>query len=229
MNVERTRSGTFAKAAGGAAKAAGGAAKATGATAGAAEAGEERAAGAGEERTGAGEAKAAGAGEERAGAFLDPVETFRTGEEQTGKRRGRPPGSKARHHKAGKASSAPSLEGIESILLSLHLIAAKITHIDELELSEEESKRLSDALSRVAVLYDIEASEKTLAWLNLALCCGSIYGTRMMAYSLRTRTEEESKKKGSPVLHFPSTANSNSGFTTQPGFTGQQPAADSTM
>lgn len=104
-------------------------------------------------------------------------------------------------------------------MLSLHMMAAKFTHIDELELSDEEAKRLAEAMARVAALYDVRASEKTLAWMNLAGCVGSIYGTRAFAYSLRKNSEGKKKPAPAPVIPFANGA----------AFTAQQPPADATM
>lgn len=82
-------------------------------------------------------------------------------------------------------------------------MAATFVKIPELSLTEKEAKDLSAAIDRVASLYDFGASEKTLAWVNLAMCVGGIYGTRMFAYSVRHRAEEEAKKRErGPVLQF---------------------------
>lgn len=114
------------------------------------------------------------------------------------KRRGRPKGS--RNGKTKTVST--SLEGIEGILLSLHMMGAAMTGIPELALTEKESSQLSDAIARVASYYDLAASEKTLAWINLAVIAGGIYGTRAFAYHLRIKADADSKKQKSNVVSF---------------------------
>lgn len=116
------------------------------------------------------------------------------------KRRGRPPGSRTRTS-SGKEKIPSSLEGIEGILLSLHTMGATFAKVPELVITDEEAKKLSAAIDRVAALYDFGATEKTLAWVNLAMCVGGIYGTRLFVYSMRTKAEEEMKKK-TTVLQF---------------------------
>jgi hypothetical protein len=107
------------------------------------------------------------------------------------------PGTRTPNPGAGPSSKAKvstSLEGIEGILLSVHMMLATFTQIKELELSPDEAAKLSAAIARVAALYDVGASEKTLAWTNLMVCAGGIYGTRAFAYKIRHDSEEEAKK-----------------------------------
>lgn len=113
----------------------------------------------------------------------------------TGKRkRGRPPGSGRKAGQAKKTNSA-SLEGIEGMLLSIHLMGAAMLSVPELALTESEAKKMSQAIARVAELYDFGMSEKMLAWSNLMLCFGGIYGTRAFAYSNRMKAEARRKPK----------------------------------
>jgi hypothetical protein len=151
-----------------------------------------------------GESAGDGYGESSAGIFTEPgnlkggyTESAGDGEAPK-KRRGRPPGS---GKSAGvKTSSAKpkavptSLDGIEKILLSLHMMGASMLNVPELMLSEKEASDLSEAIARVAALYDFGASEKTLAWTNLAVCMGGMYGTRFFAFNLRMKAEAEAKK-----------------------------------
>jgi hypothetical protein len=88
-----------------------------------------------------------------------------------------------------------TLAGIEGILLSVHMILANLTEIKELALTEDEAKKMADAIERVAMLYDVSASEKTIAWTNLAMCFGGIYGTRAFAYNIRRKAERDAERK----------------------------------
>lgn len=120
----------------------------------------------------------------------------------TRKKRGRPPGSGKVGAKTKTKTVQTSLEGIEGILLSLHMMGAAMLKVPELALSDGEAAKLSEAIGRVAALYDFGASEKTLAWVNLAVCCGGVYGTRLFAYNLRVKAEAE-KKRRDKVTPFP--------------------------
>jgi hypothetical protein len=78
----------------------------------------------------------------------------------------------------------------------MHLMMASFLKIEELSLSDVEARKLAKAMQRVAELYDIEATERTIAWVNLITCMGGIYGTRAFAYSMRKKREaEEAKRK----------------------------------
>lgn len=50
----------------------------------------------------------------------------------------------------------------------------------EIQLTQEEAKEFADAAVNVAKHYDIGASAKALAWTDLAMVAGSIYGVRVM-------------------------------------------------
>lgn len=79
-------------------------------------------------------------------------------------------------------------------MLSLHTIAANLTKVPELALADEEARSIAKAVARVSEHYDIAASEKTLAWVNLAMIAGSVYGPRILAYELRKKAENDAKK-----------------------------------
>jgi hypothetical protein len=61
-------------------------------------------------------------------------------------------------------------------------MAATFLKTPELALDEAEAKQLSDAVTRVSELYEIPLmDEKTMAWVNLAITAGTIYGPRAVA------------------------------------------------
>lgn len=72
---------------------------------------------------------------------------------------------------------------------------AAISRTPEFALSEDESKRMASAAADVAKHYNIAATEKQMAWLNLAMCGGSIYGPKFFAAKSRMRDEANSRKK----------------------------------
>lgn len=82
------------------------------------------------------------------------------------------------------------------------MMAASFSQIKELELAEDEAAKMAQAIARVAALYDVGASERTLAWTNLMVCMGGIYGTRAFAYKLRKDAEDEAKKAPRLVTPF---------------------------
>jgi len=121
------------------------------------------------------------------------------------RKRGRPAGSGAAKPAKEKAAQV-SIKGIEKILFSLHMIVAKSTGIEELELDTDESKLLADAVAEVASHYNYKVDPKTIAWMGLIGVAGSIYGPRVGAYSLRRSMEKGNKKvdiKGAPAKVSP--------------------------
>lgn len=76
-------------------------------------------------------------------------------------------------------------------LMSIHAMVEGATKIPEAALSEEEAKKIAECSARVAQLYTGAVSEKTQAWTALLLALGGVYGSRIVAYVLRKRAEEE--------------------------------------
>ena len=98
------------------------------------------------------------------------------------KRRGRKPGSV---NTGTKKKGAPDLAGVTLILASVHGLAAIMLDTPELALADSEAKVLSTSICEVMKHYPTEASEKALAWTNLVIVAGGIYGTRIMAIRAR--------------------------------------------
>lgn len=96
--------------------------------------------------------------------------------------RGRPPGGGATKQK----TAAVSIAGIEKILYSLHMMAAKFTGIGELEIDNAEAKILSDAIANVASHYNTTVDPKIMAWVGLVGVAGAVYGPRFAAYRIRS-------------------------------------------
>lgn len=124
------------------------------------------------------------------------------GNSGTGKRgRGRPPGSgngrssnrDARRPTAQETKS--SIVGIEKILHSIHLVLAKATKVQELELDPKEAEVLAASLSNVAAHYSIAVDPKITAWIGLIGVAGSIYGPRVAAYGMRKKMEGGKEKQ----------------------------------
>jgi len=62
----------------------------------------------------------------------------------------------------------------------------------ELELADAEAKGLADAVAKVSALYDTKMNPRVLAWMNLAMVAGGIYGTRVWA--IRARLNKDAEK-----------------------------------
>ena len=101
------------------------------------------------------------------------------------KRRGRKPGSTNATSASSKKKGAPDLAGVTLILASVHGLAAIMLDTPELALADSEAKVLSTSICEVMKHYPTEASEKALAWTNLVIVAGGIYGTRIMAIRAR--------------------------------------------
>ena len=100
------------------------------------------------------------------------------------RRRGRPPGSTNAPRK-----TKTNLGGLESILLSLHAMASGFLEVPELALDPDEAKLMADAAAQVAAHYNHVMNPKVLAWANLAMVCGGVYGTRYAAVRMRLKAE----------------------------------------
>jgi hypothetical protein len=95
------------------------------------------------------------------------------------RRRGRPRGSK---NTGGKQATKEVSQDLTSILVSLHFMGAAILKTPELQLSEDEGKKLGAAIARVNAEYgNIILPPKTAAWINLMMVGGAIYGPRAIA------------------------------------------------
>lgn len=100
---------------------------------------------------------------------------------------------------SSSGSSRPGKQSKEEIqktltfgIMSIHMMLAKLTKIEEIELTDEESEKLSEAAIRLTTLYGVGVvDEKTIAWANLVIAMGSVYGPRVGAVLLN-------KKKSQP-------------------------------
>jgi hypothetical protein len=100
------------------------------------------------------------------------------------KRRGRRPGTTTKGKQA-----ALDVNGLESLLYSVHGMLAGITKTEELMLDHSEAKSLAEATANVARHYDVSVSAKALDWSNLVMALGMVYGTRLVAIRARRGAE----------------------------------------
>lgn len=107
------------------------------------------------------------------------------------KKRGRPRGSRNRTttdtsgtgytQETGKNLATSSIADLEALLLSIHLMGAKLLSCPELELDDAEAKKLSDSIKNVAKYYPVVISAKKIALFDLGATLTGIYGTRVIA------------------------------------------------
>lgn len=74
------------------------------------------------------------------------------------------------------------------MLLSIHNMAAAFLSSPELVLDPAEAKAMSDGIMEVSRHYPMTVDPKTMAWVNLAIVCGGVYGPRFMVIRSRART-----------------------------------------
>lgn len=79
------------------------------------------------------------------------------------------------------------------MLLVVHATLAQLSGIKELELDDDEARKLSEASKEVLKHYPLGVSEKTLAWVNLTVVAGGIYGIRFMAWNVRKSAEKRAR------------------------------------
>lgn len=116
---------------------------------------------------------------------VDPATGSTPGGDAAGsgpRRRGRRPGS--RNSVTGKKSPL-DVNGLETLLFSLHAMAAAYLRIPELELEKTEAERLSAAAARVLAHYPVTLAAESIDIVNLVMACGMIYGSRVMAIRVR--------------------------------------------
>lgn len=70
---------------------------------------------------------------------------------------------------------------------------AAYSSIPELEIDEDESKKLATGIANVSRHYDTQISAKALDWYYLIQVLVLVYGTRL--YAIRERKKEEKKEK----------------------------------
>ena len=82
-------------------------------------------------------------------------------------------------------------------MLSIHLGLATSLKVPEIELSDEEAKRLAEAIARVQQEFpETKMPPKVMVLLNLAGVAGAIYGQRIVAVRLRHLAEASGPAPG---------------------------------
>ena len=98
-----------------------------------------------------------------------------------------------RRTRAGRTGTPPEKEvsgnlgklSIQELLMGIHSMGAFFLGIEELELDDQEAKKMGEAVTELGNVYGKSISPKTMAWANLASVCGMVYGSRLIAYRHR--------------------------------------------
>lgn len=128
--------------------------------------------------------------------FIDPNSVTGGASDGTPKRRGRPRGS--RNGTNNRASKTQTSQDLGTLLFTVHFGLANMFRSPSLIITEDEAKALGAAVSRVTELYDIAIiPEKQMAWINLIVTAGGIYGPRIVAANMNK------KQKRAQVISIP--------------------------
>lgn len=87
------------------------------------------------------------------------------------------------------------MNGIESVLLSIHGMMAAALKTPELALEKDEAQAMATAIAEVSRHYPMTIDPKTMAWINLASCASMVYGPRLYMISTRKNGEKEKAKE----------------------------------
>lgn len=121
------------------------------------------------------------------------------------RRRGRKPGTRNK-----SKTETLDLGGVSATLVGIHALLAGMTATPELAIDSEEATQLAAAMDRLAKEYGVAVASRTMAWVNLMMVIGAIYGTRTFAIVNRQRSEKADKAK--PVNDDPTVVNFPAGF-----------------
>lgn len=105
------------------------------------------------------------------------------------RKRGRPPGSGAK----AKENVHIDVGSVETILFNVHAMVAAATGYDKVAINQEEASSLAKAVNNVQQFYPTHISAKALAWTNLFMVAGTIYGSRIVAIWADNKAAENNK------------------------------------
>jgi hypothetical protein len=141
------------------------------------------------------------------------------------RRRGRPFGSRSRNaaltetpvgdpptgtppevepQRRKRRSKAIDKDALAKQLIGVHMIAAKLTQLPFVQIDENESRMLADAIENVAREYDLELSGRTGAFIQLIAVSAVVYGPRVMEFQkLKRRAVAEAQASPPPPPQSP--------------------------
>ncbi len=74
-----------------------------------------------------------------------------------------------------------NIDTTTAVLLSIHQMLAGIAQRPEILINEDQAKALATAAAHVQSFYPSKANAKALAWANLAMIAGAVYGPKVVA------------------------------------------------
>ena len=126
--------------------------------------------------------------------FTGPNSGGATGESGTGKT------GKRKYTRRGSKEVPTSLGGFEDAIFAIHLALAGIARCPELEIDEDEAKKVTAALDRLAAFYHVEPSETAKVWMNFAGAMSAVYAPRAVAiYKRLQREQNQTREKVVPI------------------------------
>ncbi len=115
------------------------------------------------------------------GTMSDPLQIDNV-DEAPPKKRGRPAGSTTTKHKTAAKNDN---ETLAKNIAGIHAMAAMMTGIPEVQLSEDEAQMLASAVDGLSREYGLKLDGKTGAAIQLIGAAAIIYGPRAIAISAR--------------------------------------------
>jgi len=113
-----------------------------------------------------------------------------------------------------------------AVLLTAHGLLSGVLKVPELALEESEAGELAKALDAVNSFYRVEVAEKTLAWINLSMVAGTIYGTRLIAIRERRVAARAERRANAPIRPTPQAAPTMAERGTDPEIEPEMPLAE---
>ena len=122
---------------------------------------------------------------------------------QPAKKRGRKPGSGSSGASAGspkRSANSVSVNGVNKILLSLHMMGEAALKMPELAIDKQEAELLGSAIQAVQDHYNFDVSEEVTLWVNLVTAAVAVYGPRAVAIIARKKKESSGKEEKEQIL-----------------------------
>lgn len=114
------------------------------------------------------------------------------------RRRGRPPGSKNRTTQTGKGNVLLEPKDLGQKIVGVHKIAAVMTGLQEIAISDVEGEQLAKAVIELTRYYNFAPQGPLVAWINLAGVAGMIYVPRLVVIGAKKAKAKKAKRENVP-------------------------------
>lgn len=102
-----------------------------------------------------------------------------------------------------QAAPPLSIDAATFSLVGIHAMLATVLGIKELALDPTEGKQMALALQNLQRFYNIQVTEKALAWSNMGMTLMAVYGTRAAAFAARKAAEAKTNPRTSGTVIRP--------------------------